>query len=143
MALSVHWQAHFAGMDAIANERPETHLLLTAPGDTPFLPIDLVARLSSAKAAKQASIAVAVSGGRVHHTVALWDISLRDALRKALIDDGVRAVSEFISRHKKVDVDWSIDPFDPFLMSILQRIWRLQVRFSLNNKWGIKEMRLG
>jgi molybdopterin-guanine dinucleotide biosynthesis protein A len=103
-----------AGMDAIANERPETLLLLTAPGDTPFLPIDLVARLSSAKAAKQASIAVAVSGGRVHHTVALWDISLRDALRKALIDDGVRAVSEFISRHKKVDVDWSIDPFDPF-----------------------------
>jgi molybdopterin-guanine dinucleotide biosynthesis protein A len=103
-----------AGMEAAAKDRPETHLLLTAPGDTPFLPIDLVARLSSAKAAKQASIAVAVSGGRAHHTVALWDISLRDALRKALIDDGVRAVSEFISRHKKVDVDWSIDPFDPF-----------------------------
>jgi molybdopterin-guanine dinucleotide biosynthesis protein A len=44
----------------------------------------------------------------------LWDISLRETLRKALIDEGVRAVSEFIARYKKVDVDWSLDPYDPF-----------------------------
>ena len=103
-----------AGMDAAAENQPDVNFLLSAPGDTPFLPQDLVARLYAAKTQEQASIAVAASGGRAHHTVALWDISLRDTLRKALIDEGVRAVSEFIARHKKVDVDWSLDPYDPF-----------------------------
>jgi molybdopterin-guanine dinucleotide biosynthesis protein A len=103
-----------AGMDAAAENQPDVNFLLSAPGDTPFLPQDLVARLYAAKTQEQASIAVAASGGRAHHTVALWDISLRETLRKALIDEGVRAVSEFIARHKKVDVDWSLDPYDPF-----------------------------
>jgi molybdopterin-guanine dinucleotide biosynthesis protein A len=103
-----------AGMDAAAENQPDVNFLLSAPGDTPFLPQDLVARLYAAKTQEQASIAVAASGGRAHHTVALWDISLREILRKALIDEGVRAVSEFIARHKKVDVDWSLDPYDPF-----------------------------
>ena len=103
-----------AGMDAAAENQPDVNFLLSAPGDTPFLPKDLVARLYAAKTQEQASIAVAASGGRAHHTVALWDISLREALRKALIDEGVRALSEFIARHKKVDVGWSLDPYDPF-----------------------------
>ena len=103
-----------AGMDAAAENQPDVNFLLSAPGDTPFLPKDLVARLYAAKTQEQASMAVAASGGRAHHTVALWDISLREALRKALNDEGVRAVSEFIARHKKVDVDWSLDPYDPF-----------------------------
>ncbi|MFM9154056.1 MAG: NTP transferase domain-containing protein, partial [Methylocystis sp.] len=103
-----------AGMDAAAENQPDVNFLLSAPGDTPLLPQDLVARLYAAKTQEQASIAVAASGGRAHHTVALWDISLREALRKALTEEGVRAVSEFIARHKKVDVDWSLNPYDPF-----------------------------
>ena len=78
------------------------------------MPEDLVERLYAAKTQEQASIAVAMSGGRAHHTVALWDISLKETLRKALSEEGVRAVSQFIDRHKKVDVGWSLDPFDPF-----------------------------
>lgn len=103
-----------AGMDTTADNQSHVNLLLSAPGDTPFLPQDLVVRLYAAKTKAQASIAVAASGGRAHHTVALWDISLRESLRKALINEGVRAVSEFIARYKKVDVDWSLDPVDPF-----------------------------
>ncbi len=103
-----------AGMDAAAKYQPNAKLLISAPGDTPFLPEDLVERLYAAKTQAQASIAVAMSGGRAHHTVALWDISLKETLRKALSEEGVRAVSQFIDRHKKVDVGWSLDPFDPF-----------------------------
>ena len=101
-------------MDAAAKYQPDVKLLLSAPGDTPFLPEDLVERLYAAKTQAQASIAVAMSGGRAHHTVALWDISLKETLRKALSEEGVRAVSQFIDRDKKVDVGWSLDPFDPF-----------------------------
>lgn len=40
----------------------ETPLLVTAPCDSPFLPADLVARLSAAMTAEQAVLAVAVTG---------------------------------------------------------------------------------
>jgi molybdopterin-guanine dinucleotide biosynthesis protein A len=47
--------------------------LLSVPGDTPFVPRDLVARLSPAPAC-------AASGGHVHPLVALWPVASRSRL---------------------------------------------------------------
>jgi len=103
-----------AGLEFFAREAGEAALAVTVPGDTPFAPQDLVARLTQAQAEAGAEIAVAVSGGRVHHAVALWPVSLRGALRRALVDEDVRAVSGFIARHSSVAVDWPVEPYDPF-----------------------------
>lgn len=100
-----------AGMDAAA--QAGARLLLSAPGDTPFLPADLVARLAQARVERGAEIAVAASGGRAHHTVALWPVALRDGLRHALTVEGERRVSAFIARHANVAVEWPGAP-DPF-----------------------------
>ena len=62
--------------------------LLTVPGDTPFIPDDLARRLLPAPA-------VAASGGRVHHAVALWAVCCRAALRAHLRAGGTRSVSGF------------------------------------------------
>jgi molybdenum cofactor guanylyltransferase len=132
-----------AGMDAAAENQSDINLLLSAPGDTPFLPQDLVARLYAAKTKAQASIAVAASGGRAHHTVALWDISLRESLRNALINEGVRAVSEFIARHKKVDVDWSLDPYDPFFNVNSPEDLQIAGEILVKRKMIIREMPVG
>jgi molybdopterin-guanine dinucleotide biosynthesis protein A len=48
--------------------------LLSVPGDTPFVPRDLAARLSPAPAC-------AASGGHVHPLVALWPVACLDRLR--------------------------------------------------------------
>ena len=81
-----------AGLDWAAAHRPDAQWILSAPGDCPFLPRDLVARLSQAVSAHGAELAVAASQGRSHPVIGLWKVSLRDALRQALVAEGLRKV---------------------------------------------------
>lgn len=101
-----------AGMDFAAARGVAD--VLSAPGDTPFLPADLFSRLEAARGRSGARIAVAASNGRTHHAVALWPVALRDELRRALVEEGERKVSAFISRFANVAVDWPVEQYDPF-----------------------------
>jgi molybdopterin-guanine dinucleotide biosynthesis protein A len=104
-----------AGMDYAAAHHPDCKDILSAPADTPFLPNDLVARLeASRESAAGARIAVAESAERVHHAVALWPLALREDLRRALVDEGLRKVSSFIACYAYVTVSWPVAPYDPF-----------------------------
>ncbi|QGM98884.1 molybdenum cofactor guanylyltransferase MobA [Methylocystis parvus] len=103
-----------AGMDHVYAGHPEATDIVTAPADTPFLPTDLVKRLYEARKSADARIAVAASGGRVHHAVALWPVSLREELRRALMEEEVRKVAAFIARYPNVTVEWPVEPYDPF-----------------------------
>jgi len=78
-----------AGMDWAAGQGAAA--VVTVPCDTPFLPGDLVPRLILAGGG---GLAVAESGGRLHPTVALWPVTLRAALRAALMA-GERRVRDF------------------------------------------------
>lgn len=93
-----------AGLDFIA----------TLPVDTPFAPRDLVARLHRARRAAGANIAVAASGGRRHHVVALWPVSIADDLREALTVEQERGVARYCARHAVAEAEWPTTPFDPF-----------------------------
>jgi molybdopterin-guanine dinucleotide biosynthesis protein A len=99
-----------AGMEWAARLGVATRLA-TVAGDTPFLPIDLVARLS---AAPSEHIATAASGGRSHPVFGLWPLELRSDLER-FIDGGGRRVSDFIARHPSSVVDFAtrgaLDPF--------------------------------
>lgn len=80
-----------AGLDhAAARGLP---LVAVAPGDTPFLPRDLVARLAGAL--QGAPLAYAVAGGRDHPACALIRVELRAPLRAALAA-GVRRVGAWM-----------------------------------------------
>ncbi|PPD42501.1 MAG: molybdenum cofactor guanylyltransferase MobA [Methylocystis sp.] len=101
-----------AGMDHAAGQGFTD--IVSAPADTPFLPTELVKSLYDSRKSANARIAVAASGDRVHHAVALWPVSLREDLRRALIEEDLRKVSAFIARHPNVTVEWPATPFDPF-----------------------------
>lgn len=103
-----------AGMDYAATQLPGVADVVSAPADTPFLPADLVERLAEARKARGAVIAVATSGQRAHHAVALWPVTLREQLRHALVAEETRKVSAFIARYANVNVDWPVTPYDPF-----------------------------
>ncbi|WP_400767824.1 molybdenum cofactor guanylyltransferase MobA [Methylosinus sporium] len=103
-----------AGLDHVAAHFPDVPLMLSVPADTPFVPLDLAARLASARAEAKAEIAVAKSGDRVHHAVALWPVALREELRHALVKEDLRKVSGFIERYANAQVEWRVDPYDPF-----------------------------
>lgn len=102
-----------AGLDWIARERPAFSLALIVPGDTPFLPPDLLDRLAAARHGR--GVASAASGGRLHLLTGLWPVDLRHDLQDALRNDGIRQVGRFLQRHPASTVEWSTQPFDPFL----------------------------
>lgn len=102
------------GLDYLARERPAAHEMLSVSGDCPFLPHDLVARLSHARAHQAADLAIAASAGQLHPTIAVWSVALREDLRRALVDEHCRAVQRFAARHREAVVGWSDTPIDPF-----------------------------
>ncbi|MER8435448.1 molybdenum cofactor guanylyltransferase MobA [Mesorhizobium sp. M1393] len=89
-----------------AAANPTCEALVTAAGDTPFLPKNLVERLAAAIDDRPDAIAVACSGGKRHPTFALWPLGLHQVLRRFLVDEDNRRVSAFIDRHDFVDVEF-------------------------------------
>lgn len=100
-------------LEWIGARHPDVPFALSAPADSPFLPVDLFARLESARQCG-ASIACASSGSRLHPAVALWPVTLRGELRRALVDDNVRKVETFVRNYSLAIVDWPIEAYDPF-----------------------------
>lgn len=106
-----------AGLIALEQQGERYSHILTVPGDTPFLPRDLVDRLSAE--ATTGTIILATSGGRTHPVIALWPRNLASDLKIWLGDPDHRRVFDFVERHPRVIVDFpmiktEMGPRDPF-----------------------------
>ncbi len=102
------------GMAWARRAHPGCEWLASFATDTPFLPVDLVARLSAAIVSDGAEMACASSSGRVHPVFGLWPVRLADELYRALTLEGVRKVDAWTARYRLVVVDFSFDAVDPF-----------------------------
>jgi molybdopterin-guanine dinucleotide biosynthesis protein A len=103
-----------AGLDWAAREAPDIADIVSVPGDCPFLPEDLVARLSAARSREGAPLACARSGEWRHPVVGLWPVALRGDLRHALVAEGLRKIEAWTARHGVAVADWPAAPIDPF-----------------------------
>ncbi|MHC1947464.1 molybdenum cofactor guanylyltransferase MobA [Bradyrhizobium sp. UFLA06-06] len=103
-----------AALDWTAANRPDVQWVLSAAGDCPFLPRDLVTRLAQARAADNAELAVASSGGQTHPVIGLWSVRLRNELRQALVVEDVRKIDRWTARYPLATVEWPTEPLDPF-----------------------------
>jgi molybdopterin-guanine dinucleotide biosynthesis protein A len=103
-----------AGLDWAAAHAPDTAWIASVPGDCPFLPRDLVARLHAARLADNKPLACARSGEWRHPVVGLWPVALRDDLRHALTQEGLHKIEVWTGRHGVAIADWSEVPVDPF-----------------------------
>jgi molybdenum cofactor guanylyltransferase len=103
-----------ASLDWAAINRPGVEFILSAAGDCPFLPRDLVARLHQARIAQRAQLAVAASDGQSHPVIGLWSVGLREELRHALVVEDIRKIDRWTARYKLATVEWPADPLDPF-----------------------------
>lgn len=100
-----------AGMLWARGIGPAAAMVLSVPGDTPFLPHDLVAKLL---AGGGGGLAYASSAGRAHPTVALWPAELADALATA-VGQGQRRVRAWADCQRAAVVDFTDGGRDPFL----------------------------
>ena len=103
-----------AGLDWAAQNAPAIEWLASVPGDCPFLPNDLIARLHEARVAAKAPLASARSCQQIHPVVGLWPLSLREDLRHALVDEDLRKIDLWTARHGVAIADWPDQPIDPF-----------------------------
>jgi len=103
-----------AALDWTAAHRPGVSLVFSAAADCPFLPRDLVARLTEALVNENAQLAVAASDGQSHPVIGLWSVSLRDELRHALVQEDIRKIDRWTARYKLATVTWPTEPLDPF-----------------------------
>lgn len=89
-----------AGLDWAAEHRPDCPVVVSVPTDAPFLPADLVARLIRGMAAADAELVCAEAGGQAHPVVGLWPVRLRDDLRCAVTEEGLRKVDRWTARYR-------------------------------------------
>jgi len=107
-----------AGMQWAATNAPGVRFVVTAPGDAPLLPRDLVERLLQAHVEQPDAIPLAQSGGALHPVVGLWPVALAQDLERQL-RQGVRKVLAWTARYGTQPVPFpcvqicgiSIDPF--------------------------------
>ncbi|HZF74499.1 MAG TPA: molybdenum cofactor guanylyltransferase MobA [Acetobacteraceae bacterium] len=102
-----------AALDWAAERHPDLAWVASAPGDSPFIPVDLVERLHAARAAAGVPLACARSAGQAHPPIGLWPVALRGDLRAALLA-GERKIDRWTARHGCAHADWPDAPLDPF-----------------------------
>ena len=109
-----------AGLDWAAAHRPDCPIIASVATDAPFLPENLLSRLLQGMEAEGAELACAASAGQPHPVIGLWPVRLRDDLRHALVEEGVRKVDVWTSRYRLATVPFpelsledgsAIDPF--------------------------------
>ena len=86
-------------------------LLLAIPTDMPFLPRNLCDKLAQALAGH--GCALASSGGHVHPVCALWRTASLDHVHPYVAGED-RSLKGFARAVGSIEVEWSIDPRDPF-----------------------------
>lgn len=108
-----------AGMRWSRQHAPQATHIVTAAGDAPLLPQDLVPRLwAAAHGAPAGAIALARSAGELHPVIGLWPVALADDLEHELAQ-GVRKVLRWTDKHGTLPVDFpmlevagrKLDPF--------------------------------
>ena len=78
-------------------------LVVTAPCDSPFLPLDLVVKLRAALEQHNAELAVATTGGQLHPVFSLCRTPVLPGLN-AFLDSGGRKIDRWFSQLKVVAV---------------------------------------
>ena len=100
-----------AAMRWCVSNTSEVRFVATAPADAPFLPTDLVERLT---AAAEGGIAVAASLGRIHPVFGVFPVAFADRLEEHLRSASSLAVVDWLATEKVATVAFAGNP-DPFL----------------------------
>lgn len=98
-----------AGLHAALTYAAEEHYdaVVTVPTDVPFLPRDLVAKLSSGKAA------IASSNGQDHYLTGFWPVALLPKLNKEIAK--ITRVQDWVAMSGATKINWIVGRYDPFM----------------------------
>tara|TARA_Y100000590_G_scaffold410622_1_gene503866 strand:+ start:48 stop:680 length:633 start_codon:yes stop_codon:yes gene_type:complete len=87
--------------------------LITVPGDTPFIPNNLVKKLYNKAISNNFKIIHAKSNGKIHPVISIWHTSVYESLNEDL-SLGVRKILDWSSKHSTSYVEFENPNYDPF-----------------------------
>ncbi|HJL58348.1 MAG TPA: molybdenum cofactor guanylyltransferase MobA [Alphaproteobacteria bacterium] len=102
-----------AAMEWLKENSPRIQWLVTVPGDTPFLPKNLVKKLFNKVMNGNNKIVLAQSNGRIHPIIGIWNSSLFESLKSSL-NSGNRKIMDWASQHSLEYVEFTNSKYDPF-----------------------------
>ena len=94
------------------NNSPKIEWLITLPGDTPFIPDNIISKFQK-KISNNTKIILAQSNNKTHPTIGAWHISLFMNLDKHL-DLGTRKILSWAELHPIEFVNYNFQTYDPF-----------------------------
>ena len=101
-----------AGMQWLNKNKPEVDWLLTLPGDTPFIPLNLVSCFEE-KINQDSKIILAKSNDKIHPIIGAWHTSLLTSLNENL-ESGTRKILEWAENHPLEFLEFNAKDYDPF-----------------------------
>jgi molybdopterin-guanine dinucleotide biosynthesis protein A len=106
-----------AGMRWSEANLPEARFVATVAVDMPFIPLDLVERLSEGCGRDENTVALAASSAGTHPVCGLWPVKLADGLERILQSGENPKVLTFADRFMRLNV-----PFDDIVLPNGERI---------------------
>ena len=100
-----------AGMRWSEQNLPAARFIVSAAADTPFIPADLVARLSEGCGRDENTVALAASTAGTHPICGLWPVMLADGLERLLKNGKAAKMLDFADRFMRLNV-----PFDDVVL---------------------------
>lgn len=101
-----------SAMSWLQNNQPQVQWIITLPGDTPFIPRDLITQFKK-KISPNLKIILAKSNNKIHPIIGAWHISLLKSLDKN-IDEGTRKIMSWAKLHPIDYVSFDATDYDPF-----------------------------
>lgn len=91
---------------------PEVKWLITLPGDTPFIPEDLIYSFRD-KISSESKIILAKSNNKIHPVIGAWHTSLLGSLNSHL-NIGTRKIMSWAELHSIEYINYPTEIYDPF-----------------------------
>ena len=102
-----------AALEWLNEKAPYINWLVTVPGDTPFIPKNLVKKLLDKVKNSNHKIVLAQSNGKTHPIIGIWHSNLFESLKNSL-NSGNRKIMDWASQHSLEYVEFANSKYDPF-----------------------------
>ena len=102
-----------ASLSWINNNMPKVNWLISVPGDTPFIPNDLINRLYVKAKKNNKQIVLAKSNSNIHPVIGIWNINLLESLECNLLS-GERKIIIWAKNHELDFEEFFEKNYDPF-----------------------------
>jgi len=102
-----------ASFEWLNKNAPYINWLVTVPGDTPFIPINLVKKLLDKVKNSNHKIVLAQSNGKTHPIIGIWHSNLFENLKNSL-NSGNRKIMNWASQNSLGYEEFTNSKYDPF-----------------------------